>query len=139
MAKFVANYDEDKVPDYTLPDPLIFEDGTKVENAAMWERRRAEILALFETQVYGKMPGAAAGMHFETRFVNGDALEGICKEVRVFLLAACYSLSIFTSVTFSIRESSLKKVSHSCEFANLTRKLSSTICDFFIRFSSRRS
>ena len=39
MAKFVANYDEDKVPDYTLPDPLIFEDGTKVENAAMWERR----------------------------------------------------------------------------------------------------
>lgn len=84
MAEFVANYDEDKVPDYTLPDPLIFEDGTKVENAAMWERRRAEILSLFETLVYGKMPGAAAGMHFETRFVNGDALDGICKQVRVY-------------------------------------------------------
>ena len=78
MAEFVANYDEDKVPDYTLPDPLIFEDGTKVKDAASWERRRAEILSLFETQVYGKMPGAAAGMHFETRFVNG-----VCKEVRV--------------------------------------------------------
>ena len=89
MAEFVANYDEDKVPDYTLPDPLIFEDGTKVENAALWERRRAEILSLFETQVYGKMPGAAAGMHFETRFLNGDALEGIgvCKEVRVYFSA----------------------------------------------------
>ncbi len=84
MAEFVANYDEDKVPDYTLPDPLIFEDGTEVENAAMWERRRAEILSLFESQVYGKMPGAAAGMHFETRFLNGDALDGICKEVRVY-------------------------------------------------------
>ncbi len=84
MAEFVANYDEDKVPDYTLPDPLIFEDGTKVENPALWERRRAEILSLFESQVYGKMPGAAAGMHFETRFVNGDALDGICKEVRVY-------------------------------------------------------
>lgn len=83
MAEFVANYDEDKVPDYTLPDPLIFEGGTKVENPALWERRRAEILSLFETQVYGKMPGAAAGMHFETRFVNGDALGGICKEVSV--------------------------------------------------------
>ena len=84
MAEFVANYDEDKVPDYTLPDPLIFEDGTEVENAAMWERRRAEILSLFESQVYGKMPGAAAGMHFETRFLNGDALDGICKEVCVY-------------------------------------------------------
>ena len=84
MAKFVANYDEDKVPDYTLPDPLIFGDGTKVEDAALWERRRAEILSLFETQVYGKMPGAATDMHFETRFVNGDALDGICKEVRVY-------------------------------------------------------
>lgn len=84
MAKFVANYDEDKVPDYTLPDPLIFGDGTKVEDAALWERRRAEILSLFETQVYGKMPGATADMHFETRFVNGDALDGICKEVRVY-------------------------------------------------------
>ena len=84
MAKFVANYDEDKVPDYTLPDPLIFGDGTKVENSTMWERQRAEILSLFETQVYGKMPGAAAGMHFETRFVNGDVLERICKEVRVY-------------------------------------------------------
>ena len=87
MAEFVANYDEDKVPDYTLPDPLIFEGGTKVENPALWERRRAEILSLFETQVYGKMPGAAAGMHFETRFVNGDASEGICKEVRVYFSA----------------------------------------------------
>lgn len=83
MAEFVANYDEDKVSDYTLPDPLIFEDGTEVGDAASWQRRRAEILSLFETQVYGKMPGAAAGMHFETRFVNGDALGGICKEVRV--------------------------------------------------------
>ena len=86
MAEFVANYDEVEVPDYTLPDPLIFEDGTKVESAAMWERRRVEILSLFESQVYGKMPGAAAGMHFETRCVNEDALDGIRKEVRVHFM-----------------------------------------------------
>ena len=85
MAEFVANYDEDKVPDYTLPDPLIFEDGTEVGDAASWQRRRAEILSLFESQVYGKMPGAA-GIHFETRFLNGDALEGICKEVRIYFM-----------------------------------------------------
>ena len=85
MAEFVANYDEDKVPDYTLPDPLIFEDGTEVGDTVSWQRRRAEILSLFESQVYGKMPGAV-GMHFETRFLNGDELKGICKEVRVYFV-----------------------------------------------------
>jgi len=28
--EFVANYDEGKVPEYTLPDPLIFNNGSKV-------------------------------------------------------------------------------------------------------------
>ena len=42
MSEFVANYDADKVPDYALPDPLVFEDGTAVQNAAMWQKRRRE-------------------------------------------------------------------------------------------------
>ena len=29
-------YHEEKVPDYTLPDPLVMTDGTKVTNAGMW-------------------------------------------------------------------------------------------------------
>ena len=46
---FVANYDETKVPDSTLPDPLIMSDGSKVSSAQAWiEKRRPEILALFE-------------------------------------------------------------------------------------------
>ena len=89
MAEFVANYDEDKVPDYTLPDPLVFEDGTAVQNAARWQKRRAEILSLFETHMYGKMPAATAGMHFETRYVNDRALAGtaVRREVRVHFAA----------------------------------------------------
>ena len=31
-----TNYDEAKVPKYTLPDPLICFDGRKVSDAAMW-------------------------------------------------------------------------------------------------------
>ena len=45
-----ANYDEAKVPDYTLPPLLIMNDGTPVRGAADWEKRRAEIRALLESQ-----------------------------------------------------------------------------------------
>jgi len=53
-----ANYDESKIPEYQLPDALELLDGTKVKNAKMWDKkRRPEILALFENEVYGKIPG----------------------------------------------------------------------------------
>ncbi len=71
-----ALYDEAKVPAYTLPDPLLNADGTRVENAAQWPDRRAEILHLFEEHVYGKMPGRPAEMRFETTSVGENALGG---------------------------------------------------------------
>ena len=42
-----------------LPELLRFADGTPVETAQQWARRRQEILSLYETSVYGKMPDAA--------------------------------------------------------------------------------
>ena len=57
-----TNYDEAKAGepgrDYDLPDPLAFSDGRKVANAADWAARRKEILAIFEREVYGRMPPA---------------------------------------------------------------------------------
>ena len=51
------NYDELKVPKFTLPDPLVMNDGTTVADSIMWNsRRRAEILQAFEGHVYGSMP-----------------------------------------------------------------------------------
>ncbi|MCK9410866.1 MAG: hypothetical protein M0Q53_01105 [Prolixibacteraceae bacterium] len=35
---FVANYDEDKMPAYTLPDALIFRNGLPVKNHNDWEK-----------------------------------------------------------------------------------------------------
>ena len=40
-----TNYDESKIPKYTLPDPLVMNDGTKVSTADQWRnKRRAEVL-----------------------------------------------------------------------------------------------
>jgi hypothetical protein len=51
------NYDESRVGDVRLPDPLVMEDGRAVTDAAAWrETRRGEILELFRTQVYGRAP-----------------------------------------------------------------------------------
>ena len=42
-----------------LPDLMTFQDGTKVETAGDWQRRRQEILSLYERYVYGFMPDPA--------------------------------------------------------------------------------
>jgi hypothetical protein len=79
-------YDEAKVPAYTLPDALRFEDGSAVKTAGDWSRRRAELLRLFEEHVYGKTPvGRPEAMRFETRkkvegFLDGKAT---LEEVRI--------------------------------------------------------
>jgi hypothetical protein len=54
--QFVANYDEAKVPAYTLPNPLVFNNVDKVQNKKDWDRRRTEILEIFENEVYGISP-----------------------------------------------------------------------------------
>lgn len=51
-----VNYDESKIPPYTLEDPLKFVDGRKVRNAKDWELRREEILGIFQREMYGQMP-----------------------------------------------------------------------------------
>ncbi|NLY02820.1 MAG: acetylxylan esterase, partial [Rhodopirellula sp.] len=60
-----ANYDEAKVAPYTLPDPLTFRSGAKLTSPDQWPKRRAEILALFEDQMYGLIPPPPAKMRLE--------------------------------------------------------------------------
>jgi len=84
-----VNYDESKVPKYTLPDPLVGRDGQKVTDPVAWrQRRRPELLALFQTYVYGKMPGRPEAMKFEVRSVARDALGGKATRKEVAVLFA---------------------------------------------------
>ncbi|HET9797829.1 MAG TPA: hypothetical protein VFP90_07570, partial [Gemmatimonadaceae bacterium] len=85
-ARAGINYDESRVAPYTLPDPLVRADGRPVRSADEWRHeRRPELLALFEREVYGKVPPAPAGMWHEVRSVDAHALGGMAtrKEVRV--------------------------------------------------------
>ncbi|MFG0336224.1 MAG: alpha/beta hydrolase family protein, partial [Maioricimonas sp. JB049] len=80
------NYDEAKVPEFELPDPLVLQDGTAVEDPRTWEKkRRSEILELFREHVYGRRPGRPEQMTFEVTSIDDDALDGtaIRKEVTV--------------------------------------------------------
>ena len=82
-----VNYDEAKVPAYTLPDPLTLANGEKVTSAKIWRKqRRPEILELFQTHEYGRSPGKQRGMKFEVTSVDKNALDGKAtrKEVSVY-------------------------------------------------------
>ena len=82
-----ANFDESKVFPYTLPDPLVMANGTKVRDAETWRRwRRPEILHLFKDFVYGHGPGRPREMTFEVTSVSEVALGGkaVRKQIRVW-------------------------------------------------------
>jgi hypothetical protein len=82
-----ANYDESKVPGYTLPELLVTANGKKVEGGKLWaSQRRNEILELFRAHVYGRSPKKPEGMRFVVKSVDRNALNGKAtrKEVSVF-------------------------------------------------------
>ena len=51
-----ANTDEAKINSYTLPDPLVFNNGKKVTTPGQWKKRKKELFGLFDREVYGKLP-----------------------------------------------------------------------------------
>jgi hypothetical protein len=62
----VSNYDEAKVGTYTLPDPLVLRNGQPVRDADTWfKQRRPEILRLYETEIYGRVPAQAPPIKFQ--------------------------------------------------------------------------
>jgi hypothetical protein len=82
-----VNYDEAKIPAFTLPDPLLLPKGKKVTSEKEWvEQQRPYLLKLFATNVYGKMPGKPREQYFKVRSVDSTALDGkaIRKQVAIY-------------------------------------------------------
>src|SRR3990170_4898498 len=88
VAGFPVNYNEDSVGTYTLPDVLTLQNGTKVNDAKTWtEKRRPEIVKLFEEHQFGKMPPRPRKLNFNVFDKGTPALGGkaIRKQVTVYL------------------------------------------------------
>lgn len=87
VAGIPVNYAEDSVGTYELPEILVTHNGTQVKNKEEWlQKRRPEIIALFEKYQFGKMPGHPASMRFMTTekgtlTMNGKAIR---KQVTVY-------------------------------------------------------
>ena len=72
----VSNYDEAKVGTYTLPDPLKMSDGKPVGDAKTWAKRRAEIMQLYETKIYGRTPANTPKVSWTVAETDPKAREG---------------------------------------------------------------
>ena len=88
--KTVSNFDETRVGRYTLPDPLVAGDGQKILTADEWnQKRRPELLRLFETHVYGKVPQPSSPLQprIHVTSEDGKALGGtaIRRQVSIVL------------------------------------------------------
>ena len=82
-----ANYDEAKVPSYSLPELLVNAAGKPVTTAEEWVgARRAEVLRLFEEHVFGELPRISCNLRTRVRSDIPDAVNGAARrrEITVY-------------------------------------------------------
>ncbi|MCX6332750.1 MAG: acetylxylan esterase [Bacteroidia bacterium] len=74
-----ANTDESKATQYaSLPDPLILNNGKKVKSAKVWwNKRRPEIVELFDREIYGRVPANVPGVKWEVKTTTNDSVAKI--------------------------------------------------------------
>jgi hypothetical protein len=87
IAGLPVNYTEARAGEYTLPDPLVLANGQPVRDAATWfEKRRPEIIQLFEGNQFGRCSGRPAEMSFEVFDKGTPAFDGRAtrRQVSVF-------------------------------------------------------
>ncbi len=87
VAGIPVNYDENLTGSYTLPDPLIMQNGKKVKNSKTWQdKRRPEIVSLFEEYQYGRCPGKPSDLSFKITDNGTPAYGGkaIRKQVTIY-------------------------------------------------------
>jgi hypothetical protein len=81
-----GQYDESRVPPFTLPDPLVMRDGTAVTTPAQWrDRRRPELLDLFAREVYGATPTGRVAVAATVTESSDRALGGLARRRQVTL------------------------------------------------------
>lgn len=79
-----TNTDEAKVRTYTLPDPLLMADGSRVRNSKAWiEQRRPEIMRLFEENQFGYTAQKKLHPKHDVWDKDSPALDGKARRTQV--------------------------------------------------------
>ena len=80
----VSNYDEAKVAPYTLPDPLVLATASRVQRrrAPGNGQRRPEIMRLYETEIFGRVPANAPKVTWEVTTTDPAARDGTVADER---------------------------------------------------------
>lgn len=73
------NYDEAKIKPYTLPNPLVFDDGSKVDSPEKWPARRAELLSTITREMFGWQPKGHVTVRVSSSSEKDDALGGLAR------------------------------------------------------------
>jgi len=85
-AQYQPNYDESKVPDFVVPNPLKTFSGKKIRNSKQWlKKRRPELLRFFTLNEYGKIPGELKIDSYKVLEQSDNALNGKAKRKQVDL------------------------------------------------------
>lgn len=80
------NYDESKVGEYTVPDPLLGKDGKRVTDAIAWKAtRRSEVLRDFRDLMYGHTPELPIKLRAQVMATRRDAVDGLATRTLVRL------------------------------------------------------
>lgn len=73
-----VNYDESKIPPYTLPALLQTSTGEEVTTAKQWKKkRRPELLKLFQNEIYGAMPESKIKQKFNIVAIDEQFADGL--------------------------------------------------------------
>jgi hypothetical protein len=72
-----SNYDLSKADRFPIPDVLTLKNGQPVADSdTWWKKRRPEILADFQTEIYGKIPDHTPRVTWEVTAIDKNSLGG---------------------------------------------------------------
>lgn len=83
------NFEESKVPAYTLPDPLLTPDGQRITTPTEWEKNRPILLQLFREHIYGVRPATPFEVNYKEvgRRENAFGIGATARQVRATITA----------------------------------------------------
>ena len=80
---YAANYDDAKVPPYTLPDPLLLASGKPVRSPKVWwGERRPQLVHLLEDSMYGRIPANTPGVQWSVVSTTNSTENGVAAVTR---------------------------------------------------------